>query len=203
MEPELNLNLLESLCLEKPLSHRFHSEGSLTMESTRIVRRRGHHRIIEQRRGKAKGGPAKGTSFESHVIGLFPTDMFSVLHDTRRDSVAEKIPESALNPDFRLRHRPSKHVFWVECKFRSSARYGVISWSTGAPQFVRYKEFQERVRPEKVYVVIGLIGFSTKPKFMYCIPLDEITEPDLYVNEIRKYVRNPRGIFTYVQGRLC
>ena len=172
------------------------------MDPTRDVRRRGHHRIVEQRKGRAKGGPAKGTSFESHVIGLFPIDVFSVLHDTRRDSVAERIPESALYPDFWLRHRPSRHSFWVECKFRSSARYGVVSWSSGVPQFERYKEFQERVRPEKVYIVVGLIGYSTRPKFMYCLPLDEIAEPDLYVNEIRKYMRNPREIFTYVQGRL-
>jgi hypothetical protein len=157
---------------------------------------------VNQRKSPGKKWLVKGTAFESYVIGLFPRGAFSILHDTRQYANSEVMPRGVLDPDFRLLHKPSGHTFWVECKFRSSARYGVISWSSGSSQYERYLEFQEKVRPEKVYVVIGLIGIPSEPKFMYCIPLDEIEQPDVYVNKIVGYKRHPRGIFTYVRGRL-
>ncbi len=172
------------------------------MESAREVRRTGHHRIVDKRKTPSPRWLAKGTVFEGYVRGLFPEEVFSVLHDTSQDSRPHDAMHSILNPDFRLRHEPSRHSFWVECKFRSSARYGVVSWSAGASQYERYLEFQKRVRPEKVYIVIGLVGSPSKPKFMYCIPLDEIQEPDIYIDEMVKFKRHSTAIFNYRQGRL-
>lgn len=158
--------------------------------------------MVDQRKRPSPGWFAKGAVFETYVAGLFPREVFSILHDTRRDAKSERKPKSILDPDFRVLHRPSEHKFWVECKFRSSARYGVVSWSGGDAQLERYLEFQDKVRPERVYVVIGLRGAPEEPKFMYCIPLDEIKEPDVFVNEIRGYLRHPHTIFTYSRGRL-
>jgi hypothetical protein len=56
-------------------------------------------------------------------------------------------------PDFQIRHNPSRHLIWVECKFRSSLHDGKIQWSE-PEQLGRYKDFQRKVRPEKVYVVM-------------------------------------------------
>lgn len=184
------------------MSHGNEMEVPRLRNSTRDARRRGHHRLVDQRKRPSGKWAVKGTAFESCVAGLFPMSAFSIIHDTRRDSNSSRMPRSVKDPDFRIRHRASGHSFWIECKFRSSARHGVISWCSGQQQFERYKEFQDKVRPERVYVVVGLIGSPYSPKFMYCIPLDEITEPDLFVNEVSSYRRNPPFLFVYDRGRL-
>jgi hypothetical protein len=178
-------------------------DNGLAMRNIRELRSREYHRIIDQRKSKDKNRFVKGTALEDHVAELFPNETFSILHDTRKVVLDGTMKSRLKDPDFQLQHKESGDKFWVECKYRSSARYGVIGWCKDPHQFERYKAFQEKVRPQRVYAIIGLIGSSAEPKFMYCIPLDDIKKADLYVNEIVQYKRNPCDNFRYIEGRLC
>jgi len=151
----------------------------------------------------AQDGYSKGETFERYSLRLFPEKYYKVLRVTpRRNDLDGRFVESALDPDFQLQHISSKHIFWVECKFRSSMSAGKIQWCNGFQQFARYKEFQEKNRPQKVFILIGLGGQSYAPKSMYCIPLDCIAYEGLYLGSIAKYKRNPHSSFKYEYGRL-
>ncbi|MEM3513048.1 MAG: hypothetical protein QXH13_02590 [Thermoplasmata archaeon] len=145
---------------------------------------------------------AKGDLFENYVIDHFPQEFFKILHaTTRRDDLGGRQIESAKNPDFHLQHIPSGHKFWVEAKFRRDLFQNKLVWCKEF-QLKRYKEFQEEVRPEKVFIVIGLGGRPTSPETMYCIPLDEIEYVGLYLHKIEHYRRDPTAEFRYRNGVL-
>lgn len=153
---------------------------------------------------KAKLGDnfSKGDLFEDFVIDLFPEDVFQVIQITpRREDLNGRWVEQSNFPDIRLRHEPSKHQFWVECKFRSSTYQNKLQWCESY-QLKRYKEIQESVRPEKIFIVAGLGGTCNRPDSLYCMPLDEIEYPGLFLNAIEKYRRNPQTNFNYQAGRL-
>lgn len=153
---------------------------------------------------KAKLGDSysKGDLFEELVIDLFPDNIYTVIQfTTRREDLDGRFIEQAKFPDIRLRHEPSGHQFWVECKFRSSTYQNKLHWCESY-QLQRYREIQEMVRPEKVFVVVGLGGACNNPESMYCMPLDEVQYPGLYLNTIQKYRRDPRADFYYQAGRL-
>jgi hypothetical protein len=145
---------------------------------------------------------SKGEIFEEYVAGLFPEKFFSIMHKTtnKSDLNGRKI-ESSLKPDFQFRHLPNNHCFWVECKFRSDIYQDKIEWCKEW-QFNRYKQFQESVRPEKIFVVIGLGGRWSNPEALYCMPLDEINYPGLFPKSIGKYRRPVDKEFWYQAGKL-
>jgi hypothetical protein len=145
---------------------------------------------------------AKGDLFEEYAASLFPEDTFTIVnHTPPRNDLNGRFIESKLNPDFQIRHKPSNHLIWVECKFRGSLKEGKIQWSE-QDQLERYREFQNSVMPETVYVVIGQGGRPSMPSSMYCIPLKEIEYPGLYPVAIQKYERPKSSVFSYTNGRL-
>ena len=145
---------------------------------------------------------AKGDCFESYVCRLFPESHFTLVQaTTTRDDLNGRRIEQSLQPDFQFRHEPSRHRFWVECKFRSQLYDNKIQWAEKW-QLDRYKEFQEMKRPEKIYVVIGFGGLAIKPYSLYCIPLDDIKYPGLFPNAIEQYRRSLNRDFLYLDGRL-
>jgi hypothetical protein len=144
---------------------------------------------------------AKGDLFEEYVINLFPAEYFKILHaTTRRDDLGGRQIESAKNPDFHIQHIPSRHKFWVEAKFRQNIYNNKLIWCN-QNQLMRYKKFQDSVRPEKVYIVIGNGGSPSAPEIIYCIPLDEIKYTDLFLSKIEMYKKHPYSQFIY-NGRL-
>lgn len=149
------------------------------------------------------GNPsAKGDLFEDYVLDMFPENVFGAIHVTPRSSdLNGRKVESQNEPDFQFRHKPTNHKFWVECKFRADLFQGKIAWSKPW-QLAKYKEFQEAHRPEKMFVVIGFGGRSSRPEEMYCIPLDEVQYPALYPSTIAKYRRPTDKEFWYSGGKL-
>jgi hypothetical protein len=145
---------------------------------------------------------SKGQFFEAFVCKLFPRESFDVVHATtnRNDLCGRRVWE-AEEPDFRFRHRPSGHFFWVECKYRTALYDGKIKWAERW-QMERYQRFQRLHRPEKVYVVIGFGGEPGNPESLYSIPLDEIQYPRLFPTYIEKYSRSVTKEFEYLGGRL-
>ena len=144
----------------------------------------------------------KGHEFEIYTLRLFNKNEFDLLYATpTRGDYEGRIIESAKDPDFKFRHKKSIHEFWVECKYRSDYFREKLEWCKDY-QLQRYKDFQERERPRKVYVVMGLGGLSSEPESMYRIPLDEIKYTGLYPSVLKKYERNPTKPFDYRNGRL-
>lgn len=145
---------------------------------------------------------AKGEMFENYVEDLFPKETYTIISKTIKNAdLNGRRVEEVENPDYHFRHEPSKYQFWVECKFRSSTSQNKLGWCEQW-QLNRYKRFQEERRPEKVFIVAGLGGLCNNPEKLYCIPLDDIDYPDLYLNKIERYRRNPRTPFGYNKGIL-
>ena len=144
----------------------------------------------------------KGDLFESYVSRLFPIKDFLFLRaTTRRDDLDGRQIEEEKDPDFELRHLKSGHEFWVECKFRSDYYRAKLEWCKSW-SFRRYEEFQDQVRPRKLWIVVGLGGRSSKPSRMFCFPLDEVPYYSVYPDVVQEYERDPRKPFTYWYGHL-
>jgi len=137
----------------------------------------------------------EGHTFEVYVANsLFPEPDFAVSHiTTRRDDLGGRLVESAQNPDIEIRHRKSDHLFWVECKWRTSrsirnCKLAVLTRN----QLERYNSFQERERLHRVYVVVGLNGRPDSPSRLFCIPLKEFNnQPWPYLRMLVPFERSP------------
>lgn len=158
--------------------------------------------ILKALKAKLGDNYSKGDLFEDFVVDLFPESVYQLVQITpRREDLDGRWVEQAYNPDIQIRHLPSGHLFWVECKFRSSTYMNKLHWCE--PNLLyRYKDFQESVRPEKVFVVAGLGGRCNDPESLYCIPLDDIQYVGLYLYAIERYKRDPHTNFNYYAGRL-
>jgi hypothetical protein len=158
--------------------------------------------LLKQLKAMLGDSYSKGDLFEEYVIDLFPEEYFKILHaTTRRDDLGGRQIESAKNPDFHIQHIPSGHKFWVEAKFRQNIYNDKLIWCREY-QLERYKEFQESVRPEKVFIVIGNGGSASAPETIYCIPLDQIDYVGLFLSKIEKYRKRPNTPFYYSNGIL-
>lgn len=145
---------------------------------------------------------AKGDLFEELVVKLLPEQQFSIIHaTTRRNDLSGRRIESAKDPDLHIRHRKSNHKFWVECKYRGDLYEDKVNWCRQY-QLDRYRAFQEERRPEKLYIVIGFGGMVTRPESLYCVPLDDMKYPDLYLTTLQPYWHPRNRPFDYSCGRL-
>jgi hypothetical protein len=145
---------------------------------------------------------AKRYQFEAYALGLFSATDFKLLHaTTRRENFDGRIVESVKNPDFHFQHKRSEDKFWVECAWRPDFLYGKLPWCKDY-QLKRYKEFQEEIRPEVVYALIGFGGKASKPQRLFCIPLDEIESSRLDPTILNNFERAPALSFLYAYGRL-
>jgi hypothetical protein len=132
--------------------------------------------------------------FEGFTKRLFKRSDFDLLRDGRKI-------ESEKNPGLQFWHKRSGHSFWVECKFRNDYYNDKLDWCR-PDHFECYKQFQEDVWPEKIYIVIGFGGRPLKPSFMFCMSLDEMENCCIYPNVLEKYERDPTQPFDYQGGRL-
>jgi len=143
----------------------------------------------------------KGHEFEKYVLNLFK-EKFSIV-DVTSDYASKSgaFVESSMNPDLTLRCKKSNQKFAVECKFRSDLYWNpnkkayMLQWSNPA-QMRRYQEYQQK-NAIPVFVVIGLDGSPNKPKYMFCIPLNEAKYPDLFESILEKHERSPTKPFQW------
>jgi len=163
----------------------------------------GHGRLVS---GIKRDYFKEGYDFEVYVANsLFPRPDFDVEYfTTRRDDLAGRYIASALNPDIQIRHKKSDHLFWVECKWRTSqsVRNDKLAILSRA-QLERYRSFQEKEGRHKVYVVVGLDGQAYAPSRMFCIPLEGFdNHPWPYMRRLTPFERSPTEPFQYWYGRL-
>jgi hypothetical protein len=52
------------------------------------------------------------------------------------------------------------------------------------------------------YVVLGLGGSPDSPTEMFCMPLEEAKNPQIHLNTLHKYYRNPGKDFLWKNGAL-
>jgi hypothetical protein len=144
-----------------------------------------------------------GELFEDYVDELFPDTHFSCVKAPNRfDKKGKKRRvEQNLEPDFKFRDRKSDHQFWVEAKWRQELYQDKLHWCKPY-QFKRYKEFRERVRPEKVFIVAGLDELPSHPKFLFVMDLDKEDYPALYESKLKEFERDTKKPFNYQSGRL-
>ncbi len=130
----------------------------------------------------------KGESFEEFVKDyVFPDEKFILIRSTQDYRNNERYVEGKLEPDLYFRDRKTNETFFVECKFRSNLYQNKLQWAKDKTQFKRYKEFQEKVKPEKVFVVVGLGGKPYDPERVFKLPLEEIKYPALFESVFKKY----------------
>ena len=145
-----------------------------------------------------------GKRFEDFVLSLFSSDFFKLVEKTHSFKTNdERYVGSSLNPDFIFEYIPTKEMFAVECKFRSTLNNkGQIEWSD-FKQLHRYQMFQKE-RGIPVFIAIGY-WHEVKDlidKHLYVIPLTEARYPGLYKSLYHKYERDRKKPFDWKNGRL-
>jgi hypothetical protein len=137
-----------------------------------------------------------GDSFETVVRSYFSEKFYEKVNSAITDSDPGKNAEQTFEPDLRFRHRLTGNCFWLGCKFVDRSSEGKIQWSSNE-QLIKYGQFQESHRPEQVFVVLGLGGTPHRPKSLYCIPLKDITGPELCLSSIEKHRHRVDQLFRY------
>jgi hypothetical protein len=135
---------------------------------------------------------AKGREFESYVISMFPARDFELLQ--RAD------PEGSKIPDLYLKDLKKREKFWVEAKWRAklfNEKFKICD----ANRLQSYKTFQESVRPETVFMVLGLGGEALNPNEVFCLPVSDIEYPELYLSKLLP-AKHEHATFRYERGRL-
>lgn len=95
-----------------------------------------------------------------------------------------------------IEYKPTKEQFAVECKFRNglfpSTKINdyVLKWSY-PEQIQRYNEFSKAKRIP-VFILVGLGGKPSSPKYCFCIPLAEAKYPELFPSVLEKHERFPK-----------
>lgn len=133
-----------------------------------------------------------GYEFERHVISLFGKEFKILAWATDGLRTRQEID---FKPDLEVEHLPTKTVFGVECKFRSSLFGGNISWAKEY-QPEKYRRYADQTG-RRVFVIIGIGGTPTGPDYMYCLPLWQAKFNFLNPDVLKRYRRNPRRNFEY------
>ncbi len=134
----------------------------------------------------------KGKEFETFVEAMFPTRDFEILQRSH--------PEGSKLPDLYIRDRKTVQKFWVEAKWRASLFDDKFKLCE-KDRLESYRAFQKGVRPETVFMVLGLGGQPSAPDEIYCFSLDEIKHPSLFRSVLRGG-KHEHASFRYEKGEL-
>jgi hypothetical protein len=143
---------------------------------------------------------AQSDAFEAFVLRMFPQDEFAVVRATSgRDDLG--CIEEAGTPVLKLKQIGSGAELWIATRYHRAVGHNKVEWCTEG-QLDHYREFQESVRPSKVYIMIGLGGEASGPHHLFCVPMDQARWPALYIPVLRLFEHDVRGLFRFADGRL-
>lgn len=137
----------------------------------------------------------KGISFEGYVENLFRNNKeWRVEQDNSYRNLRKGWVESYGNPDFVFIHKRTNKKIAVECKYKEENKYERIFWAW-EDQIERYQIFSAK---EKIptFVIIGIGGRPRNPKRVFLIPLSLIKYPDVKLEYLQKFERDPKRYFS-------
>ncbi|GAA4315268.1 hypothetical protein GCM10023183_35790 [Nibribacter koreensis] len=129
----------------------------------------------------------KGENFEKYVVKKFNREYFTIKEWTSDKYVDGIYAETNQHPDLvvELALRSKKKSFSIECKWKQSLYNNGIKVAT-EEQLNRYKKFElERGIP--VFMAVGISGEPSRPKELYIIPLKELKNNFIHINDLKKY----------------
>lgn len=128
----------------------------------------------------------KGKAFEDFIVRLF--DKNTVLKRRTSDRFVDgRLDEGSMEPDLlaELRLGSGTYPFAVECKWRSSVKDNLITWSYEA-QRERYEKYAKE-NDLDVFVAIGVGGEPANPDKLYIVPLSSLKDVKCRIDEIACY----------------
>jgi len=135
---------------------------------------------------------AKGREFEYFVERMFPHSDFEILLDP--------FDKGGKIPDFYIRDKKTGQKFWVEAKWRSRS-YDRKYTIGKQDRLTVYRVFQEIVRPETVFMVLGFGGRPSDPSEVFCLPVDEVRYSQMFESVLRNK-KHEYTSFKYESGKL-
>ena len=137
----------------------------------------------------------KGIEFEGCVRRMFEGPRFDIL--VQSDEKGSKIP------DFYIKEKERGFKFWVEAKFRSTlVDESIDIFETNKDRLVVLRMFQQIVRPETVFLIIGLGAPSSNPDELYCLPVMELDYPSRFRKALKERRIQHSPFTRYEDGHL-
>lgn len=137
----------------------------------------------------------KGDDFEAFVVKSFPKEYYQ-LQEWRGDKYVDgNYPVSSHFPDLEVNFKLNDHMdtFAIECKWRSRFYKDGIKWAEGY-QIDNYKNYSVATKLP-VYVVIGVDGTPSKPKYMYVVPLNKLSNSFITKGELKPFEKDVNADF--------
>ncbi|MEK7478372.1 MAG: hypothetical protein AAB626_00420 [Patescibacteria group bacterium] len=135
----------------------------------------------------------KGIKFEGRVERLFNNQEWRLATSNAYKKYHRWV-ESNSNPDFVFIHRKTNKKIAVECKYKEK-EYEKVLWAF-EEQIEHYQNFSEKEKIP-VFVVIGIGGRPRNPKRMFLAPLSLIKYPDVKMDYLQRFERDPRKSFSF------
>src|SRR3989338_11018978 len=135
----------------------------------------------------------KGRSFEGYVEDLFRKNKeWKVERDNSYRKLRKGWVESYSDPDFVFIHRKTNKKIAVECKYKEK-EYDRIFWAY-EDQIEHYQNFSVKENIP-VFVILGIGGRPKNPKRVFLAPLAQIKYPDVRIDYLEKFERDPKKYF--------
>ncbi|MEK9135384.1 MAG: hypothetical protein AAB451_03800 [Patescibacteria group bacterium] len=134
----------------------------------------------------------KGRDFENYVENLFSQNEWAIEQKNKFEKLSRWI-ESKNNPDFIFRNKKTNKRLAVECKYLS--KQAKKFWWAKNYQIENYQNFSQKENIP-VFVVLGIGGRPKNPKRVFLVPLNQIKYPDVKMEYLGKFEREPRKSFS-------
>lgn len=137
----------------------------------------------------------RGITFEGYVENLFNKQEWRIAESNAYRKLGRWV-ESYSNPDFVFIHRKTNKRIAIECKYKSVSpkEDGRFFWAY-EDQIENYQNFSTKTGTP-VFVVIGIGGRPKNPKKIFLAPLSLVKYPDVKMDYLQKFERDPRKSFS-------
>jgi len=138
-----------------------------------------------------------GEDFEKFVVQKFRKEYFSIKEWAGDKYINGYYAETTSQPDILLEFKLKQATkqLAVECKWRQIYYNKGIEFTT-VEQFARYKKFQKE-RDIPVFIAIGVGGKGASPEQLFVVPLQEIKNDFISINELKKYEKIVNSLFFF------
>jgi len=141
----------------------------------------------------------RGVTFEGYVENLFNKQEWRIAESNAYRKLGRWV-ESYSNPDFVFIHRKTNKRIAVECKYKSvSPKEDDRFFWAYEDQIENYQNFSVKTGTP-VFVVIGIGGRPKNPKKIFLAPLPLVKYPDVKMDYLQKFERDPQKPFSLNGG---